>query len=181
VAIEQYAQYFHETRGMPTVIFRVANPYGLRQHPDKPQGIIPVMLRRVAQGLPLDVIGDGSAVRDYLFVTDMADMISLALSHGTRHTIYNIGSGTGVSVAQIVTLIEEITGVLSPRHHLPAPASYVRSIVLDTTRFVREFNSRPMVGLFEGISTVWDGVRRPMSGPRGPRGTGTPLTEDLER
>src|SRR5690606_14386344 len=76
LAIEGYLRYFHRKHGLRSVSFRISNPYGPRQHPHKRQGVIPIFLQRIAEGLPVEVFGDGSMVRDYLYVEDAARMVT---------------------------------------------------------------------------------------------------------
>ncbi|HRN30343.1 MAG TPA: NAD-dependent epimerase/dehydratase family protein, partial [Terrimesophilobacter sp.] len=91
LAIEGYLRFFRATHGLDSVSLRISNPYGPRQHPHKRQGVIPIFLHRIQQGLPIEVFGDGSMVRDYVFVADAARMISAAMEAPAKHEVYNVG------------------------------------------------------------------------------------------
>ncbi len=158
-AIEGYLRYFRRKRGLASTVFRISNPYGPRQNPAKRQGVIPIFLRRMAQGRPLVVYGDGSMVRDYVYVADMADMVADAVTRGTTSDLYNLGSGVGTSLRDLVRCIADATGVEPEVHHAPAPPTFVDHVTLDTTRFMAEFGPRPMTHLTEGIRRTWDEIR----------------------
>lgn len=112
------------TGAIGSVAFRMVNlagAYGgLRD--DHARGIIPKVLNAAATGEAITVNGDGSTVRDYIHVTDVAAAIDRAI-HATRageHHIYNIGSGHGTSVADIIRAAETTTGhPVKTEHHPP--------------------------------------------------------------
>jgi UDP-glucose 4-epimerase len=159
LAIEGYLHYFARKRGLESVALRISNPYGPRQRATKVQGVIPIFLRRLHAGLPLHVLGDGSMVRDYIFATDAAAMIADTVGLPTAFDVYNIGSGAGTSVADLLGIIAEVTGLQPEVDHAPQPSTFVHSSVLDVSRFSTEFGSRALVGLREGIAATWHSIR----------------------
>lgn len=158
-AIEGYLRYFRRKRGLESVAFRISNPYGPRQNPRKRQGVIPIFLRQLAKGLPVTVYGDGSMVRDYLYVEDMAEMIADAVSLGCRDELYNLGSGEGTSVSELLDHIAAATGLVPEVTHRENPSTFVDHVTLDTSRFTAEFGERPMTSLVEGIGRTWAEIR----------------------
>jgi UDP-glucose 4-epimerase len=158
-AIEGYLRYFRRKRGLDSTVFRISNPYGPRQNPAKRQGVVPIFLRRIAQGQPLTVYGDGSMVRDYVYVADVAEMVADAVTRGTTRSLYNLGSGVGVSLNELVRCIAEATGVTPQVHSAPIPPTFVDHVTLDTSRFTDEFGTRPTTPLTEGIRRTWDEMR----------------------
>lgn len=158
-AIEGYLRYFRRKRGLASTVFRISNPYGPRQNPAKRQGVIPIFLRRMAQGLPLTVYGDGSMVRDYMYVADMAEMVADAVTQGTRRELYNLGSGVGTSLTELLACLTEATGLEPEVRHAPTPSTFVDHVTLDTSRFTAEFGTRPTTPLTEGIRRTWDEIR----------------------
>ncbi len=155
LAIEGYLRYFHRRHGLESVSYRISNPYGPRQHPDKKQGVIPIFLHRIAEGRSLEVFGDGSMVRDYIYVGDVARMITETVGRPARHAVYNVGSGVGVSLNEIVRLAGAVTGRTPEVEHRPQPTTFVDRVVLDTARFTAEFGVSPSVPLEEGIALTW--------------------------
>lgn len=158
LAIENYLRYFHRTNGLESTVFRISNPYGTRQNPRKRQGVIPIFLRRLADGAPVTIYGDGSMVRDYLYVEDLAQMIAEAATGRPRHGVYNLGSGRGVSLNEVVATIDEATGRELTTVHEPLPATFVDHVTLDVERFESEFSSRPSTSLLDGIRRTWKDI-----------------------
>lgn len=158
LAIEHYLRYFRRKRGLASTVVRISNPYGPRQNPAKRQGVIPIFLRRLADGQPVTVYGDGSMVRDYVYVSDVAEMVADITLGEPEHEVYNLGSGTGYSLAEIIRSIEDVTGLPLARHHHPAPSTFVDHVTLATERFEREFPSRPTTTLAEGIRRTWEDI-----------------------
>ena len=160
LAIEGYLRYFQRKFGLQSVVFRISNPYGPRQHPNKLQGVIPIFLRNMKLGLPVMLFGDGSMVRDYLFVGDAVRMIANVVEADATHAVYNIGSGIGTSVAEVLEVARAVTG-LDPEVLLaPIPPTFVASSVLDTGRYRSEFGRHELVSLRFGLERTWDAMKR---------------------
>ena len=158
LAIEGYLRYFGVKYGLESISFRISNPYGPGQRANKKQGVIPIFLSRLAQGLPLTMLGDGSMVRDYLYVGDAVRMIAQTVGRSSNESVYNIGSGVGTSIAQLLEIVREVTGHSSPVEYLPEPATFVHRSVLDTSRYRGEFSPGPLLPLREGIERTWHGM-----------------------
>lgn len=159
LAIEHYLGYFRRRHGLESVALRISNPYGPRQRSSKRQGVIPIFLRQVHGGLPITVYGDGSMIRDYLYVTDAARMIAETVGRPTAHSLYNIGSGHGASVNELLAVISATTGVDPAIVRAPVPSTFVDHVVLDTHRHSAEFGSPPLVSLIEGIELTWRAIQ----------------------
>jgi UDP-glucose 4-epimerase len=155
-AIEGYLRYFRRTHGLESTTFRISNPYGPRQNPLKRQGVIPIFLRRVAEGQPLTVFGDGSMIRDYLYVADLAEMIAEVVTTGSQHDLYNLGSGVGTTISEVVSTIQQVVGREVPVEHLPRPATFVDHVVLGVERFESEFTTRATTDLETGVRRTWE-------------------------
>jgi len=155
LAIEGYLRYFRVTHGLESVSLRISNPYGPGQHPHKRQGVIPIFLHRIAQGLPIPIFGDGSMVRDYLYVEDLARMVGATMESTPQHAIYNLGSGQGATVSTIVELCRTITNRPVEVERLPRPPAFVERVILDVDRFAAEFGVTATVPLETGIERTW--------------------------
>ncbi len=81
---------YHSTYGLPVVISNCSNNYGPNQFPEK---LIPLMIQNIRKGLPLPVYGEGTNVRDWLYVEDHAEAIDLLFHHGKPGETYTIGGG----------------------------------------------------------------------------------------
>ena len=159
LTIEHYLRYFKRKLGLDSVVYRVSNPYGGRQSPTSRQGVIPIFLQHIANGEPLTVLGDGSMVRDYLYAGDVAQLITASFMQATQ-PVYNLGSGQGVSVNEIVSVVEQVTGQKPTIDHKPKPATFVDKVVLDTSLFEGEFNMRPQTDLASGATKTWADIKK---------------------
>ncbi len=155
LAIENYLRYFRIVHGLQSTILRISNPYGTRQRPHKRQGLIPIALRQIVLGRPVDQFGDGSMVRDYLYVEDLVQMILALVSATPTSDTYNLGSGHGHSVIEVLDALRRVTEVDFEVRQLPVPPTFVDRVVLDTSRFRGEFGSMVLTPLDEGIRRTY--------------------------
>lgn len=160
LTIEHYLRYFKHHYGLNYMVYRVANPYGPGQNLQGKQGVIPIFLNLAFNKEPVTIFGDGNMIRDYLYITDLIDMIASSYDKDNRYSEYNIGSGNGATVNRLVEIIERKANYKLAKNHIDTPDTYIEKIVLDTSRFVSEFGVRPSIGLEEGISKTWDYVRQ---------------------
>lgn len=130
---ELHLDFLARTCGLRLLILRPSNPYGTYQPLDSTQGLVSVMLGRIAAGQPLDVWGDGSVVRDYIMVEDAAAAMAGLIGRDATG-VFNIGSGTGHSLLDVVGVVEAATGRTMPLRFHPARPADVPRLVLDTTR-----------------------------------------------
>jgi UDP-glucose 4-epimerase len=86
-------------------------------------------------------------------------MIVGSYKSDNKYSEYNLGSGKGVSVADILLAIEKFSGRSVKQNHLPAPSTFVHRIVMNIDRFVDEFGINPEINLEEGINRTWDYVK----------------------
>jgi UDP-glucose 4-epimerase len=109
--IEKYLLLYQYLYGLDYVSLRFANAYGARQDPAGSQGVIPVFLGNILKGRPIHIWGDGTVVRDYVHVEDVADACVKAIEvREHKHHIFNIGSGEGLSLNQLIGLLKEAVG-----------------------------------------------------------------------
>lgn len=153
LTVEHYAQLFAATCPLEVVILRLANPYGPGQVFRKGQGLIPAILDRHRTGRPVRIFGDGSARRDYIHIDDVIDALERVIA--TPHLpeqVFNIGSGEGCSVIQIVQEIEAVLGERIAREFAPTRNADVEANILDISRARRVLDWTPRIGLKEGIA-----------------------------
>jgi len=125
LTIEHYLRYFRAKHGLRSTSLRISNPYGTRQHPNRKQGLIPIALRQIARGESVARYGDGSMVRDYVYVDDLVRMLVPLVDAHPRHEVYNLGSGRGSSVTEVLDAIGRVTGAPVQVHEIPTPATFV--------------------------------------------------------
>lgn len=157
--VEKYLHLAHTLHGLDYCILRPANLYGPGQRLDIAQGAAGVFLDRALRKQPIQVWGDGSVVRDYVYVEDAVEAFVKALSFEGEEKIFNIGSGTGVSLKQLLGEIEALLGhpvavEYSAPRTLDVPAN-----VLDSGLARRRLGWRAKTPLAEGLSRTREWMR----------------------
>ena len=157
LTIEKYLLLYERMHGIRTTILRVSNAYGERQRVETAQGAVNVFLHRVLQGQSIEIWGDGSATRDFIHVRDVAEGFAKALRYEGGESIMNISSGVGVSLNQLVDLLEDSFGRKIEKRYLPGRPFDVPISVLSNELAKRNLGWVPKVGLKEGIrlTQVW--------------------------
>jgi dTDP-glucose 4,6-dehydratase len=148
---------YHASYGLPTLITRGSNTYGPYQFPEK---IIPLFITNALQDLPLPIYGNGSAVRDYLYVEDHVGGIARILWKGEPGGAYNIATGTEVSGVEIADTVLKLCGKPSALKHLvkDRPGHDYRYAV--DTRKLRPLGWEPAVPVSEGLRLTVDWYRK---------------------
>ena len=155
LTIEHYMRYFTVKHGLDSISYRISNPYGERQPLRRKQGVIPIFLEKLYNDQQLTILGDGSMVRDYIYVKDVAMSIATTFDKDHKSNVYNIGTGIGVSVSDLVSAIEQITGKTADKQYIAKPDTFVQKIILDTSLFVNEYGIKPTTSLTDGIAATW--------------------------
>jgi len=110
LAIEKYLALYQHLHGLDFRVLRVANPYGPFQVTTKNQGIVAALIAHALAGEPSEIWGDGSVVRDYIFIDDVVDALEAAAADRSGARVFNIGSGRGRSVREIIAALEAQLG-----------------------------------------------------------------------
>jgi len=156
LTIEKYLALYKLLHGLEYVVLRPSNPYGSRQNPDGIQGAIAVFLGKVARGEPIEIWGDGSVVRDYVFVDDFVDAMCRAAFSETHGRIFNLGSGEGHSLNDIIAEIGRVTGRNVQVNYKAGRPFDVPAVYLDISRAREQLGWVPSTSLDEGIKRTWE-------------------------
>jgi UDP-glucose 4-epimerase len=160
VAVEKYLHLYHKLFGLDYLIFRVSNAYGEYQNLQKGQGVIGIWLDHILSGNEIVIWGDGNVIRDYVYVTDIAHVISHAVSHSMQQKIYNLGFGQGHSLNEIIELIKENITTDFKVQYLPKRDIDVPVNVLDISKLANEIDFVPGVSIEEGLTNVWSWIKQ---------------------
>jgi UDP-glucose 4-epimerase len=110
LSIERYIALHHHLYGIEYSILRVANPYGPFQMATKGQGAIAAFLQKIMSGEDIEIWGDGNVIRDFIYVDDVVEAIAAAITHAHPVSVFNIGSGRGHSINEIIDAIQCLMG-----------------------------------------------------------------------
>jgi UDP-glucose 4-epimerase len=127
--LNDYADYFRAQHGIRTVLLALGNVYGPRQNPHGEAGVVAIFLGRMLRGETPVIFGNGSQVRDYVYVGDVVDSFARAMS-SEHHGAVNIGTGVGTSVLQLFKACARIAGYKGePRFEAERPGELQASIL----------------------------------------------------
>lgn len=158
LAVEKYLALYRHLHGLDYTILRPSNPYGFRQDPQGAQGAVSVFLWRLARGETVEIWGDGSIIRDYLYIGDLVDGIYRASVARTPSRIFNLGSGRGTSLNQVLSTIRAATGREPTVRYTEGRRFDVPEICLDIERARRELGWEPSTSLEEGVGRTWSRI-----------------------
>lgn len=159
LAIEKYFNVYRKLRGLNYTVLRLSNPFGEGQRINASQGAVAVFLGKALRNETIEIWGDGSIVRDYVYVKDVAAAVEKALGYAGPHTIFNIGSGEGRSLLEIVSCIEEVLGRPIKVEHKAARNFDVPTSILNVQRAADELGWRPETSFQEGLARMAEWVR----------------------
>jgi UDP-glucose 4-epimerase len=152
LAIEKYLSLFHLLHGLEYCVLRLANPFGERQRIAAAQGAVAVFLDKALRNENIEIWGDGSVVRDYFHVSDAVSALTKALVYDGTDRVFNVGSGVGKSLIEILAAIEDLLGTPVKRTYLPARAFDVPISVLDISKAAALLKWTPQTPFAEGLS-----------------------------
>lgn len=131
VNIEQLIQFHNSKYGLQYLILRPSNPFGHGQRLDGKQGLIAVLIGKIIKKERLTVFGDGTNIRDYIYIDDFVFYVTKLIEKNITNKIINIGSGVGYSVNQIISKVESIAGTKIEIERKMNRSDDVKEIVLD--------------------------------------------------
>jgi len=134
-ASDHFVRAFHHTYGLPTVITNCSNNYGPYQFPEK---MIPLMILNALSGKQLPVYGDGSNVRDWLYVEDHCRAIKLAFEKGVPGEVYVVGGSNERKNINLVNQICSILDEVAPPEEVPQLREQGLKSYKDLIRFVKD-------------------------------------------
>jgi len=148
--------FMHRTKGLQYVILRPSNPYGPGQNPYSVQGLIAVALNKAIRNEPITIFGDGTAIRDYIYIDDLGMVVSILITkENIVNQILNIGSGIGVSVNSIIEKIKTTIHNDVEVKYVQQRRSDVSSVVLDISELKKNIDFTP-ISIDEGIQLYYN-------------------------
>lgn len=157
--MENSILYMNRTQGLRYLILRPSNPYGHGQSLFGKQGFIAVALGRILAGKTITVWGDGSFVRDYVYIDDLSHATAdLLMNENIVDMTLNLGSGIGYSVNDIIEVIRETVSENVGVEYLPARKADVSSVILDISK-VRELIPFFPMDINQGIKRFYEDIK----------------------
>ncbi|MDO8954795.1 MAG: NAD-dependent epimerase/dehydratase family protein [Gammaproteobacteria bacterium] len=154
LAIEKYLYLYHHIYGLDYCVLRVANAYGNLVPSNQNFGAVDTFVQQALKNEAIDIWGDGLTIRDYIHVDDIVNALLLTISYQGSEKIFNIGSGSGISLNELIVLIEMGLKHQFPVNYLKGRAVDVPANILDTSLAKLSLQWAPQISLPEGIRSL---------------------------
>jgi len=151
LAIEKYLHLYHTLHGLDYCALRIGNPYGEGQRPAASQGAVAVFLNQALNNEVIEIWGDGTVTRDFIYVGDVTSAFLKAMTYSGEHRVFNVGAGEGRSLNQLLGAIESLVGRPVARRYLPARGFDVPTNVLDIARARAFLDWQPETPFHDGL------------------------------
>lgn len=151
ITIEKLLYLYYYLHGLDYRIIRLSNPYGPYQRPNGILGVVTTFTYKALKGEEIIVYGDGSIVRDFIFIDDAIRGILNIVNGESCYRVFNLGCGYGTSIKQLLDTIERILKVDLKVNYTEARKVDVPENYLDIKRYEAAFGSLDPISLEEGI------------------------------
>jgi len=158
VAIEKYLFMHQQLYDLKPVVIRASNPYGPRQGHRGVQGLISTFLSKAISHDVLEVWGDGSLVRDYIYISDLARLFVTAVGDEVTG-VFNVGSGEGHSINEIINAVNQMIGESAGVKYKKGRSYDVLRATLDIGKACEQFGWKPEVSLEEGMKLHYEWLK----------------------
>ena len=162
LAVEKYHGLFELLHGLRFIVFRLSNPFGEGQRPGA-QGAIAAFVNKMLRGEPIEIWGDGSVVRDYIYIENAIDALIKGMEYAGAQRIFNLGSGEGRSLNELLEALEHVAGRKAQRHYVSSRAIDAPRNVLDINLVKTEMGWAPQMTFDEGLARTWEWYRAALS------------------
>jgi len=150
LAAEHLCHLYWANYGVPTVSLRFFTVYGPRQRPDM---AFHKFIRAALEGRPISLYGDGGQTRDFTYIADIVAANLAAGDRGTPGAVYNIGGGSRVSLLDVLSLIERLTGRPLDVRREATQKGDMRDTFADTSRARTDLGFAPTHTLEQGLAS----------------------------
>ena len=149
---EHLLRLYANMHGFSHCSLRLFNVYGPRQATDHPYANVTCKFSHAAaNGLPVQLFGDGEQSRDFVYVDDVVRAF-VAVLDASAEEIYNVGTGKTARIKDLISELGRISGRPLVAEQCPPWPNDIRSIQADTSRFASEFGFKPEVGIHDGLA-----------------------------
>lgn len=155
LTIEKYLELFYRLHGLDYAILRIANVYGPRLPTRGDQNAVGAFLARLGRGEPIVLWGDGSVKRDYVYVEDVARAFRAALGQQSPFKVFNVGTGIGTTLLELITCMEHVIGRCAQIIRQPGRQIDVPVNILDPTRAREYLGWKAARSLEAGLISTW--------------------------
>jgi UDP-glucose 4-epimerase len=152
LTIEKYLQLYNHQHVLDCKIMRLSNPYGPGQNITGRQGFIAIVIGKILTGDPIKIRGDGSIVRDYVYIDDVTDALWLMGNCSAKESVFNVGSGKGYTLSEVVKSMSRLIGTPIKIEYTDSRFVDIPASILDISRGARILSMAPATSLEIGLA-----------------------------
>ena len=160
ITIEKLLYLYRYMYGLDYRIIRLANPYGPYQRPNGVLGAVTTFTYKALKGDEITVYGDGSVVRDFIYIDDAIRAIMKIVNGENKHRTFNLGCGYGTSIKQVLETIEKAVGIKLNVSYLEGRKVDVPVNYLDISRYEKYYGALNPISLEDGIRKTADFMKK---------------------
>ena len=160
ITIEKLLYLYRYMYGLDYRIIRLANPYGPYQRPNGVLGAVTTSTYKALKGDEITVYGDGSVVRDFIYIDDAIRAIMKIVNGENKHRTFNLGCGYGTSIKQVLETIEKALGIKLNVSYLEGRKVDVPVNYLDISRYEKYYGALNPISLEDGIRKTADFMKK---------------------
>lgn len=160
ITIEKLLYLYRYMYGLDYRIIRLANPYGPYQRPNGVLGAVTTFTYKALKGDEITVYGDGSVVRDFIYIDDAIRAIMKIVNGENKHRTFNLGCGYGTSIKQVLETIENALGIKLNVSYLEGRKVDVPVNYLDISRYEKYYGALNPISLEDGIRKTADFMKK---------------------
>lgn len=160
ITIEKLLYLYRYMYGLDYRIIRLANPYGPYQRPNGVLGAVTTFTYKALKGDEITVYGDGSVVRDFIYIDDAIRAIMKIVNGENKHGTFNLGCGYGTSIKQVLETIEKALGIKLNVSYLEGRKVDVPVNYLDISRYEKYYGALNPISLEDGIRKTADFMKK---------------------
>ena len=150
LTMEKYIQ----LSNIPYIIFRFSNAYGPRQKSSRESGVIAIFDKAMKNNEPINIYGNGSQIRDFIYVEDIADICTKAIESITENEIINFSTNKGVSLNELFNEMSKIYEYKQKPNYLPERIGDIKNSILSNERIPKTFKKTTYTNLLEGLKNL---------------------------
>lgn len=152
LAIEKYLQLYRYQHVLDCKILRLSNPYGPGQSVLGRQGFVAIAIGKLMAGEQIEIRGDGSTIRDFVYIDDVTEALDLAATTRAVESVFNVGSGRGYSLNDIVVTLAKVTGKPIATKYVEGRFVDIPASILDISLEKNVLGKTPKIGLEQGLA-----------------------------
>ena len=151
ITIEKLLYLYNYMYNLDYRIVRLANPYGPYQKPNGVLGAVTTFTYKALMGETILVYGDGSVIRDFIYIDDAVNGILNIVNGENSQKIFNLGSGRGASIKEVINTIQDELGIKTKIQYISERKVDVPMNILDISLYERLYGKLEPISLAEGI------------------------------